>query len=122
MVTSSWSEFITSHGIHDEDGDGDDGDDGDKLLDFVYGRDSLGFFDRRVDLSELFLGHKFASGAYSKLYLGRYKGLEVVVKILCKPDDDERVAARIERQFRCEISMLSRVEHPNVVKVQRVGA
>ena len=105
-VTSPWSEFIASHGIND---------DGDGLFNCVCNKETE--FDWIVDLSKLFLGHKFASGTYSKLYLGEYKDLTVAVKILRKPDDSEEIARRLERQFRCEINVLSRVQHPNIVKV-----
>lgn len=73
-----------------------------------------------VDLSELFLGHKFASGAHSRLYLGKYKDSAVAVKILRKPDDNEEISRRLERQFRCEVNVLSRVQHRNIIKF--VGA
>lgn len=73
-----------------------------------------------IDFSQLFLGHKFASGAFSRLYLGKYKESSVAVKILRPPDDDEEVAMRLERQFTCEVNVLSRVHHKNIVKF--VGA
>eukprot|EP00250_Pteridium_aquilinum_P026523 c33136_g1_i1 orf=396-1850(+) len=76
--------------------------------------------DWMVDLSHLFLGHKFASGAHSRLYLGKYKDTAVAVKMLRKPDNDEEFSRRLDRQFRCEVDVLSRVHHRNVVKF--VGA
>lgn len=76
--------------------------------------------DWMVDLSDLLLGHKFASGAYSRLYLGKYKGAAVAVKILHKPEDNWEVSKRVDSQFRCEVNALSRVHHRNVVKF--VGA
>lgn len=72
--------------------------------------------DWMVDLSELFLGPKFASGAYSRLHLGKYKDAAVAVKILRKPDDNEEIARRLERQFRSEVNVLSRAHHGNIVK------
>lgn len=76
--------------------------------------------DWMVDLSDLFLGHKFASGAHSRLYLGKYKDSAVAVKMLRKPDNDREISRRLDREFSCEVNVLSRVHHRNVVKF--VGA
>lgn len=76
--------------------------------------------DWMVDLSDLFLGHKFASGAHSRLYLGKYKDSAVAVKMLIKPDNDRAISRRLDREFSCEVNILSRVHHRNVVKF--VGA
>ncbi|MCO5558577.1 hypothetical protein L7F22_012162 [Adiantum nelumboides] len=69
-----------------------------------------------VDLSDLFLGHKFASGAYSRIYFGKYKDCSVAVKMLRKPDNDKGISIRLDRQFNAEVNVLSRVHHRNVVK------
>lgn len=76
--------------------------------------------DWMVDLSDLFLGHKFASGAHSRLYLGKYKDSAVAVKMLIKPDNDRAISRRLDREFSCEVNILSRVHHRNVVKVQNL--
>ncbi|KAJ7527007.1 hypothetical protein O6H91_16G031700 [Diphasiastrum complanatum] len=55
-----------------------------------------------VDMSQLFLGQKFATGSYSRLYHGLYRGKEVAVKLMRPPDEDEQIALRLERQFRHE--------------------
>lgn len=72
-----------------------------------------------VDMSKLFLGLKFAHGAHSRLYHGVYKGDSVAVKIIRVPDDDENgaLASRLEKQFIREVTLLSRLHHPNVIKV-----
>lgn len=72
-----------------------------------------------VDLSKLFLGQKFAYGAHSRLYHGMYKEEPVAVKILRVPDDDENgtLAARLEKQFNREATLLPRLQHKNVIKV-----
>lgn len=72
-----------------------------------------------VDMSKLFLGNRFAHGARSRLYHGMYDGEAVAVKIMCVPDDDETgvLAARLEKQFRSEITLLSRLHHENVLKL-----
>ncbi|KAL5989857.1 hypothetical protein ACLOJK_010752 [Asimina triloba] len=71
-----------------------------------------------VDLSKLFLGLKFASGAHSRLYHGLYKDQPVAVKMILVPDDDENgeMAARLEKQFTREVTILSHLHHKNVIK------
>ncbi|XP_059670842.1 serine/threonine/tyrosine-protein kinase HT1-like isoform X2 [Cornus florida] len=71
-----------------------------------------------VDLSKLFLGLKFAHGAHSQLYHGIYKDEPVAVKIIRVPEDyeNEDLAARLERQFNREVTLLSRLYHQNVIK------
>ncbi|KAM7500788.1 hypothetical protein LguiA_025202 [Lonicera macranthoides] len=71
-----------------------------------------------VDLSQLFLGLRFAHGANSQLYHGIYKDEPVAVKIIRVPDDDENgtLAARLEKQFNREVRLLSRLHHQNVIK------
>ncbi|MQM20070.1 hypothetical protein Taro_053084 [Colocasia esculenta] len=72
----------------------------------------------RGDLSKLYVGLKFASGAHSKLYHGIYKDQPVAVKVITQPDDDENVdlAARLEKQFNREVTHLSHLYHRNVIK------
>ncbi|XP_076913624.1 serine/threonine/tyrosine-protein kinase HT1-like [Bidens hawaiensis] len=74
--------------------------------------------DYIVDLSKLFLGHRFAHGANSQLYHGIYKDEAVAVKIIRVPDDDknEELILRLENQFTREINLLSRLHHQNVIK------
>ncbi|XP_060194218.1 serine/threonine/tyrosine-protein kinase HT1-like isoform X1 [Lycium barbarum] len=71
-----------------------------------------------IDLSKLFLGLRFAHGAHSQLYHGKYKDEAVAVKIIRIPDDDEigALATRLENQFIREVTLLSRLHHPNVIK------
>ena len=72
-----------------------------------------------VDLSKLFLGLRFAHGAHSRLYHGIYNDEPVAVKIIRVPDDDEygTLAARLEKQFVREVTLLSRLHYQNVIKV-----
>ncbi|KAK4361124.1 hypothetical protein RND71_020076 [Anisodus tanguticus] len=71
-----------------------------------------------IDLSKLFLGLRFAHGAHSQLYHGKYEDEAVAVKIIRIPDDDEigALATRLENQFIREVTLLSRLHHPNVIK------
>ena len=72
-----------------------------------------------VDLSKLYVGLRFSSGAHSRLYHGIYKDQPVAVKIIRQPDDDENgvMAARLEKQFTREVTFLSHLYHRNVIKV-----
>ncbi|XWS15747.1 hypothetical protein CRYUN_Cryun34aG0028600 [Craigia yunnanensis] len=74
--------------------------------------------EHTVELSQLFLGLRFAHGAHSRLYHGIYKEEAVAVKIIRVPDDDknENLAARLEKQFNREVTLLSRLHHPNIIK------
>ncbi|XP_020106040.1 serine/threonine-protein kinase HT1-like isoform X2 [Ananas comosus] len=69
-----------------------------------------------VDLSKLYLGLRFASGAHSRIYKDR----PVAVKIIRQPDDDEdrEMAARLEKQFTREVTLLSHLYHRNVIKLE----
>uniref|UniRef100_A0A2P2LRC6 Uncharacterized protein MANES_17G046400 n=1 Tax=Rhizophora mucronata TaxID=61149 RepID=A0A2P2LRC6_RHIMU len=71
-----------------------------------------------IDMSKLFLGLRFAHGAHSRLYHGVYKNEPVAVKIIRVPDDDENgtLTARLEKQFNREVTHLSHLCHPNVIK------
>ncbi|KAF8727538.1 hypothetical protein HU200_018900 [Digitaria exilis] len=72
-----------------------------------------------VDRSQLLIGHRFASGAYSRLFHGIYKEQPVAVKFVRQPDEgeDEELSARLEKQFTAEVTILARLQHRNVIKV-----
>lgn len=74
--------------------------------------------DFMIDLSKLFIGHKFAHGAHSQLYHGIYHDKPVAVKIIRVPDDEDNcaLACRLENQFNREVALLSRLHHDNVIK------
>lgn len=76
-----------------------------------------------VDLSQLYLGFRFACGAHSRLYHGIYKDNPVAVKIIRLPDDDEDriMASRLEKQFSREVNFLSHLHHRNVIKLAAAG-
>ncbi|XP_047094912.1 probable LIM domain-containing serine/threonine-protein kinase DDB_G0286997 isoform X2 [Lolium rigidum] len=71
-----------------------------------------------VDRSQLLIGHKFAAGAYSRLFHGIYKEEPVAVKFIRLPDDDEdeELTARLKKQFTVEVTILARLNHRNVIK------
>ena len=91
------------------------------LLDTVMGpggEDSLS--GRReewmADLSQLFIGNKFASGANSRIYRGIYKQRAVAVKMVRIPERDEARCTEREEQFNSEVAFLSRLYHPSIMQ------
>lgn len=74
-----------------------------------------------ADLSQLFIGNKFASGAHSRIYRGIYKQRAVAVKMVRIPDQDEETRERLEKQFKSEVSFLTRLYHPNIVQVSKMS-
>ena len=70
-----------------------------------------------ADLSQLFIGNKFASGSNSRIYRGIYKQRAVAVKMVRIPEQDEEKRATLEQQFNSEVAFLSRLYHPNIVQV-----
>ncbi|KAI3495150.1 hypothetical protein L1887_37349 [Cichorium endivia] len=69
-----------------------------------------------ADLSQLFIGNKFASGAHSRIYRGIYKQRAVAVKMVRIPTHKEETRAMLEQQFKSEVTLLSRLYHPNIVQ------
>ncbi|KAL9687408.1 hypothetical protein QQ045_031809 [Rhodiola kirilowii] len=69
-----------------------------------------------ADLSQLFIGNKFASGASSRIYRGIYKQRAVAVKMVRIPNQKEETRTLLEQQFKSEVALLSRLSHPNIVQ------
>ncbi|KAK4386735.1 Serine/threonine/tyrosine-protein kinase HT1 [Sesamum angolense] len=69
-----------------------------------------------ADLSQLFIGNKFASGAHSRIYRGIYKQRAVAVKMVRIPTHKEETRYLLEQQFKSEVALLSRLYHPNIVQ------
>ncbi|XP_054803367.1 serine/threonine/tyrosine-protein kinase HT1-like [Prosopis cineraria] len=69
-----------------------------------------------ADLSQLFIGNKFASGAHSRIYRGIYKQRAVAVKMVRIPAQDEEKRSLPGQQFKSEVALLSRLFHPNIVQ------
>ncbi|KGN64685.1 serine/threonine/tyrosine-protein kinase HT1 [Cucumis sativus] len=72
-----------------------------------------------IDLSKLMFGHRFAFGAHSRLYHGIYEDKVVAAKMINLPANDENgdLAGRLVKQFGREVTLLSRLHHPNVIKL-----
>lgn len=71
-----------------------------------------------ADLSQLFIGNKFASGAHSRIYRGIYKQRAVAVKMVRIPTHKEDTRVFLEQQFKSEVDLLSRLYHQNIVQVR----
>ncbi|CAI8597668.1 unnamed protein product [Vicia faba] len=68
-----------------------------------------------ADMSQLFIGSKFASGRHSRIYRGVYKQMDVAIKLVSQPEEDEDLAAFLEKQFTSEVGLLLRLRHPNIL-------
>lgn len=70
-----------------------------------------------ADMSELYIGDKFASGRHSRIYRGIYKQRDVAIKLISQPEEDGELAALLEKQFTSEVNLLLRLKHPNIITV-----
>lgn len=68
-----------------------------------------------IDPKLLFVGPKIGEGAHAKVYEGKYKERNVAIKIIQLGDTPEE-RAKQEGRFAREITLLSRVQHKNLVK------
>ncbi|KAF5817327.1 putative protein kinase TKL-Pl-4 family [Helianthus annuus] len=68
-----------------------------------------------ADMSQLFIGNKFATGRHSRIYRGVYKQHDVAVKLISQPEEDRDLALMLERQFISEVVLLFRLHHPNII-------
>lgn len=68
-----------------------------------------------ADMSQLLIGSKFASGRHSRIYRGIYKQMDVAIKLISQPEEDECLAAFLEKQFTSEVVLLFPLRHPNII-------
>ncbi|XP_022736848.1 serine/threonine-protein kinase HT1-like [Durio zibethinus] len=68
-----------------------------------------------ADMSQLFIGNKFASGRHSRIYRGIYKQRDVAIKLISQPEEDENLANYLEKQFISEVALLFHLRHPNII-------
>ncbi|GKV18920.1 hypothetical protein SLEP1_g29237 [Rubroshorea leprosula] len=71
-----------------------------------------------ADMSQLFIGCKFASGRHSRIYRGIYKQRDVAIKLISQPEEDANLANMLEKQFTSEVALLFRLRHPNIITVR----
>lgn len=90
----SWSKYLVSSGAKIK-GDGEE--------------------EWSADLSQLYIGCKFASGRHSRIYRGIYKQRDVAIKLISQPEEDESLAAELESHFISEVALLFRLSHPNII-------
>ncbi|MCO5573313.1 hypothetical protein L7F22_027082 [Adiantum nelumboides] len=69
-----------------------------------------------VNLSQLLLGERFATGKHSRIYQGIYNDSHVAVKVIRQPDEDSLLADRLEQIFTNEVTTLSMLNHRNIIK------
>ena len=74
-----------------------------------------------ADMSQLFIGCKFASGRHSRIYRGIYKQRDVAIKLISQPEEDESLASLLEHQFTSEVALLFRLRHPNIITVSSIS-
>lgn len=96
----SWSKFLISSGAEIKERDQDEEE------------------EWSADMSQLFIGSKFASGRHSRIYRGIYKRKDVAIKMISQPQEDESLANFLEKQFTCEVALLFGLEHPNIITVR----
>ena len=70
-----------------------------------------------ADMSQLFIGNKFATGRHSRVYRGLYKQQDVAIKLVSQPEEDSELASMLEKQFTSEVVLLFRLQHPNIITV-----
>ncbi|KNA08307.1 hypothetical protein SOVF_163810 [Spinacia oleracea] len=68
-----------------------------------------------ADMSQLFIGNKFASGRHSRIYRGIYKQTDVAIKLVSQPEEDLDLATKIEHEFASEVALLFGLTHPNII-------
>ncbi|XP_008775400.1 serine/threonine-protein kinase STY13-like [Phoenix dactylifera] len=68
-----------------------------------------------INPKQLFVGPRIGEGAHAKVYEGKYRNQNVAVKIVNRGHTPEEAAKR-EARFMREVTMLSRVQHKNLVK------
>ena len=73
-----------------------------------------------ADMSQLFIGNKFASGRHSRIYRGIYKQRDVAIKLISQPEEDENLANFLEKQFISEVALLFHLRHPNIITVSSI--
>ncbi|KAL6524459.1 hypothetical protein OROHE_016130 [Orobanche hederae] len=75
-----------------------------------------------ADMSQLYIGNKFACGRHSRIYRGVYKQRDVAIKLISQPEEDGDLAAFLEKQFSSEVSLLFRLKHPNIISYYPGGS
>lgn len=51
------------------------------------------------------------------IYGRLYKQRDVAIKLISQPEEDQDLAAFLEKQFTSEVALLFRLHHPNIITV-----
>ncbi|KAK4393640.1 Serine/threonine-protein kinase STY13 [Sesamum angolense] len=75
-------------------------------------------FDKKllIDVRELAIGPMISEGTYSVVYEGLYRSMPVAIKVI-QADISAIMSPELQEKFIREVSMLSRVNHDNIVKL-----
>ena len=73
-----------------------------------------------ADMSQLYIGNKFASGSHSRIYRGIYKQRDVAIKLISQPEEDANLANFLEKQFISEVALLFHLSHDNIITVSSI--
>ncbi|KAL4563307.1 hypothetical protein LXL04_027347 [Taraxacum kok-saghyz] len=69
------------------------------------------YHEWNIDFSELTVGSRVGIGFFGEVFRGKWNGIEVAIKVLL----EQEVTAENIEDFCNEISILSRLRHPNVI-------
>ncbi|CAI9112803.1 OLC1v1013296C1 [Oldenlandia corymbosa var. corymbosa] len=72
---------------------------------------------KEFDWEELEWGERIASGAYGTVFLCRYCGKDVAVKVISAGEEDSCAVETAELSFLREVSTWVQLDHPNVAKL-----
>eukprot|EP00898_Chlorokybus_atmophyticus_P007612 jgi/Chlat1/7852/Chrsp66S07298 len=64
-----------------------------------------------IEYADIQLGARVGTGSFGEVYRGVWRGTEVAVKLLL----EQNITQEVLEDFRQEITMLSRLRHPNVI-------
>ncbi|KAK4416529.1 Serine/threonine-protein kinase STY8 [Sesamum alatum] len=73
-----------------------------------------------IDVRELAIGPMISEGTYSVVYEGLYRSTPVAIKVI-QADMSAIMSPELQEKFIREVSMLSRVNHDNIVKLLGVA-
>ena len=112
-------ELITTSGQHPDASVLNRNDRHQKSCDFFLCKlDLRHIIDRKVDLNEMTNLEFLTEGSHSEIYGANWHGESVIIKILSSRIPEN---ARAIREFNVECELLSRLNHPNIARIQGAG-
>lgn len=67
--------------------------------------------DWEIDIKDIEFGQRIGIGSYGEVYRGKWRGTEVAIKRFL----EQKLSISTVRDFRLEVSLLSKLRHPNIV-------